>query len=291
MAISWQTSSRSRAESHLTVSTSVVFSAETEEFFKRLGYAVVQGYGMPETASLISLNHPFRAAQGSIGKVLPGREFRLAEDGEILVRGENVASGYWQGGALRDSNPAQENDGWLRTGDLGELDAGKNLRFRGRKKSVIVTPAGLNVYPEDLEASLRKQPGVRDCVVIPRHRDGNAEPLAALLLQEPSAEAARRALENANRSLAEYQKMRSWIIWPDPDFPRTPTGKPRLTVIAAVAAEVSSAPQNQEPASVAASPRLPGASKGGGGLSPKSTGTVPKLIARLSGLGNEPENL
>src|SRR5258708_34440875 len=107
---------------------------------------------MTETASLISLNHPFRAAQGSIGKVLPGREFRLAEDGEILVRGENGASGYWQGGALRDSNPAQENDGRLRTGDLGEIDAGRNLRSRGRKKTVIVTPAGRHVYPVDAHA-------------------------------------------------------------------------------------------------------------------------------------------
>ena len=145
------------------ISGGAALSGETEEFFKRMGYAVVQGYGMTETASLISLNHPFRAAQGSIGKVLPGREFRLAEDGEILVRGENVASGYWEAGALRPS----EGHGWLRTGDVGELDAEGNLRFRGRKKNVIVTPAGLNVYPEDLEAALRKQPGVRDCVVIP----------------------------------------------------------------------------------------------------------------------------
>src|SRR5260370_1764089 len=98
---------------------------------------------MTETASLISLNHPFRAAQGSIGKVLPGREFRLAEDGEILVRGENVASGYWQGGALRDSNPAQENDGWLRTRGLGELHAEGNPRLPRRKKRVIVKPAGV----------------------------------------------------------------------------------------------------------------------------------------------------
>src|SRR6266852_6222272 len=143
------------------ISGGAALSAETEEFFKRLGDAVVQGYGMTETASLISLNHPFRAAEGSIGKILPGREFRLAEDGEILVRGENVATGYWQKGALRHSNAtSQENAGWLRTGDLGELDAEGNLRFRGRKKSVIVTPAGLNVYPEDLETALRKQPGV-----------------------------------------------------------------------------------------------------------------------------------
>src|SRR5229473_1993217 len=134
------------------ISGGAALSNETEEFFKRVGYAVVQGYGMTETASLISLNHPLHAAQGSLGKVLPGREFSIDEDGEILVRGENVSSGYWEQGALR---PAGQQ-GWLRTGDLGELDAEGNLRFRGRKKNVIVTPAGLNVYPEDLEAVLRK---------------------------------------------------------------------------------------------------------------------------------------
>jgi len=265
------------------ISGGAALSAETEEFFKRLGYAMVQGYGMTETASLISLNHPFRAAQGSIGKVLPGREFRLAEDGEILVRGENVARGYWQRGAPQDST-AQGNGGWLHTGDLGELDAEGNLRFRGRKKSVIVTPAGLNVYPEDLEASLRKQPGVRDCVVIPQHRDGNAEPLAALLLQEPSAEAARHAIEDANRSLAEYQKIRSWIIWPEHDFPRTPTGKPRLAQIATRATELLSGRSNEPAPAVAA------ALRGGRSLS-ESSDSVSNLLAEFSALGNEPTNL
>src|SRR3984893_4941485 len=163
------------------ISGGAALSAETEEFFKRMGYAVVQGYGMTETASLISLNHPFRAAQGSIGKVLPGREFRLAEDGEILVRGENVASGYWEGGALRQGVRDKEN--WLRTGDIGELDADGNLRFKGRKKNVIVTPAGLNVYPEDVEAALRKQVGVRDYVVISSPQGENAEPFAVVLMK------------------------------------------------------------------------------------------------------------
>src|ERR1700753_1914575 len=83
------------------ISGGAALSPETEEFFRRVGYAVVQGYGMTETASLISVNHPFRAAQGSIGKVLPGREFKLAEDGEILVRGENVSAGYWQSGGVQ----------------------------------------------------------------------------------------------------------------------------------------------------------------------------------------------
>jgi len=216
------------------ISGGAALSSGTEEFFKRVGYAVVQGYGMTETASLISLNHPFRATEGSIGKVLPGREFRLAEDGEILVRGDNVSSGYWEGGALRRS--VSDGDNWLRTGDIGEVDAEGNLRFKGRKKNVIVTPAGLNVFPEDVEAALRKQAGVRDCVVIGDPRGGNAEPFAVLLMNNgPNAadQAIRATVENANASLAEYQRVRRWFAWPEPDFPRTPTGKPRLGVIVA----------------------------------------------------------
>jgi long-chain acyl-CoA synthetase len=282
------------------ISGGAALSGETEEFFKRMGYAVVQGYGMTETASLISLNHPFRAAQGSMGKVLPGREFRLAEDGEILVRGENVASGYWEAGALR---PA-EQQGWLRTGDVGELDAEGNLRFRGRKKNVIVTPAGLNVYPEDLEAALRKQAGVRDCVVVPVERGGNAEPCAVLLLadagrakarpyreaacagaerashmgdagEEAAAlqEAAREAIESANRFLAEYQRMRSWVVWPDADFPRTATGKARMAVIASRVPELLGGQPKGEPAPGAAADRR-GRFFGGGDLG--------VLIAKLS---------
>jgi len=212
------------------ISGGAALSPDTEAFFRRLGYAVVQGYGMTETASLISLNHPFRAAQGTVGKILPGREFRLAADGEILVRGENVSVGYWEKGALRPSG----EEGWLRTGDLGELDAEGNLRFRGRKKSVIVTPAGLNVYPEDLEAALRAQPAVRDCVVVPLARDANAEPCAVLLLASGAGSLeAGAAVQQANASLAEYQRMRRHVIWPQADFPRTATGKPRLAEIAA----------------------------------------------------------
>ncbi|MBV8513688.1 MAG: AMP-binding protein, partial [Acidobacteria bacterium] len=135
------------------ISGGAAMTPQTEEFLRRIGYAVVQGYGMTETASLVSLNHPFRAAQGSIGKVLPGREFRLADDGEILVRGENVSAGYWQRGGVQTAGGGS----WLPTGDVGELDAEGNLRFRGRKKNVIVTPAGLNVYPADLEQALRQQ--------------------------------------------------------------------------------------------------------------------------------------
>lgn len=227
------------------ISGGAALTPETEEFFRRIGYAVVQGYGMTETASLISLNHPFRAAQGSIGKVLPGREFRLADDGEIFVRGENVSAGYWQNGGVQESR----GEAWLPTGDVGEFDAAGNLIFRGRKKNVIVTPAGLNVYPADLEQALRQQTGVKDCVVIAINRGGNAEACAVLLMQEGSAgvakgdgassnETAANAVESANALLAEYQRMRTWIVWPDTDFPRTPTGKPRLGAITAAATEI-----------------------------------------------------
>jgi long-chain acyl-CoA synthetase len=218
------------------ISGGAALTPATEEFFKRIGYAVVQGYGMTETASLISLNHPFHTTEGSVGKVLPGREFHLAADGEILVRGENVSAGYWEKGALHPES--QGKDGWLHTGDLGELDSEGNLRFRGRKKEVIVTPAGLNVYPEDLEAALRRQTAIRDVVVIPFHLGGNAEPCAVVLAQSSDQAAVESSINVANSSLADYQRVRRWLVWPDPDFPRTPTGKPRLAQIASRAAEL-----------------------------------------------------
>jgi long-chain acyl-CoA synthetase len=215
------------------ISGGAALGTETELFFKRLGFAVVQGYGMTETASLISLNHPFSATEGSVGKILPGREFKLAEDGEILVRGENVSSGYWENRELRE----KADGSWLKTGDLGELDANGNLKFRGRKKNVIVTPAGLNIYPEDLEKALKKQSAIRDAVVVAILKDGNAEACAVLLRDiDVADDGVRSAVAAANASLAEYQQIRNWQVWPELDFPRTPTGKPRLAVVAEWAA-------------------------------------------------------
>ncbi|MGA9570192.1 MAG: AMP-binding protein, partial [Candidatus Acidiferrales bacterium] len=207
------------------ISGGAALPTEAEAFWNRLGYAVIQGYGMTETTSLISLNHPFHSAKGSIGKIFPGMEVRVDENGEILVRGENVAVAYRQ----RDrTQSVSESDGWFHTGDMGETDAEGRLYFKGRRKNVIVTPAGMNVYPEDLEKAVRSQPGVRDCVVIGIERDGNAEPCAVLLLENPPRANQAAIIETANRSLSEYQKIRRWFSWPDPDFPRTPTLKPML---------------------------------------------------------------
>jgi len=199
----------------------------TEEFWGRLGYAVIQGYGLTETTSLISVNHPFRLGKGSIGKVLAGREVKLAPDGEILIRGSGVATGYWNGHELQ---PTAGEGGWYHTGDIGERDAEGNLYFKGRKKDVIVTPAGMNVYPEDLESALRRQLAVKDCSVVPLPLDGNAEPCAVLILRDRQADP-EVVVRSANDELADYQRMRRWFVWPEDDFPRTSTQKPRTNVI------------------------------------------------------------
>lgn len=211
------------------ISGGAALSPETEEFWNRIGIAVIQGYGLTETTSMISLNHPFAMGRGSIGKVLPGREVRLAQDGEILVRGESVAAGYWKNA---QAAATAEDGGWFHTGDIGEFDAEGNLYFKGRKKNVIVTPAGMNIYPEDLEAALRHQPGVRDCVVIPLASQGDTEAAAILLLEDPDRDP-QSIIAQANSHLAEYQRIRRWFVWPDPDFPRTSTGKPKIAEIAA----------------------------------------------------------
>jgi long-chain acyl-CoA synthetase len=200
---------------------------DSEEFWGRLGYAVIQGYGLTETTSIVSVNHPFRLGKGSVGRVLAGREVALGADGEIMVRGAGVAAGYWDGNELR---PVAGASGWYGTGDIGELDADGNLYFKGRKKDVLVTPAGMNVYPEDLEAALRRQPEVKDCVVVGLPREGNAEACAVLILR-PGHPDPEPVVQRANQALAEYQRMHAWFVWPEEDFPRTSTGKPRTRQI------------------------------------------------------------
>ncbi len=202
-------------------------SAEVEQFWGRLGFAVIQGYGLTETTSLISLNHPFRLGKGSIGKILPGREVKLAQDGEILVRGAGIAKSYYQG---REIKPVSGEEGWFHTGDMGALDEQGNLYFKGRRKNVIVSPEGMNIYPEDLEDAVRRQPEVKDCVVFGLEREGNAEAFAVLTVHDKGLDVA-IAIQRANESLAEFQYIRRWLVWPEKDFPRTSTQKPHIKPI------------------------------------------------------------
>jgi long-chain acyl-CoA synthetase len=219
------------------VSGGATLPAEVEHFWTSLGLVVVQGYGMTETAALVSLVHPFHPVRGSIGQVLPGREVRLSPEGEILVKGETVSGASWSGGEMQPR--ASE---WLATGDLGALDAAGQLSFRGRKKDVIVTGAGLNIYPEDLEAALLRQPQVRAAAVVPGRGPQGPHPRAVLVMRSAGQDVA-EAIRAANRELAEFQQIRHWTVWPEPDLPRTSTGKVlRREVAAALAASAEAAP-------------------------------------------------
>jgi long-chain acyl-CoA synthetase len=195
--------------------------SELESFWTNLGFALVQGYGMTETSALVTLNHPFKPGKGTIGKVLPGSDVRITGEGEILVRGETVSPATWQEGRLH-ANTSE----WLSTGDLAHRDDQGQLRFVGRKSQVIVTPAGLNIHPEDVEHALNTQPGVQSSAVVPLLTPGGTEPVAVLLFRG-SREDAEQAILAANRTLADYQQIRQWRLWPELDLPRTSTGKIR----------------------------------------------------------------
>ncbi len=186
-----------------------------EEFFLRLGFLVIQGYGLTETAPIVTLNHPFHTRRGSVGKPVGGVEIRLAEDGEVLVRGGNVSRGYFG-----QSEGQSLDDGWLHTGDIGEMDSDGRLSIRGRKKDMIVLPDGRKVFPEDVEAVLRTIPCVRDCAVI------GPDQVHAVLVTDAGADAD-AIVRRANERLEDHQKIRAVSAWPAGEgLPRTPgTGK------------------------------------------------------------------
>ena len=196
-----------------------------ERFWNAMGFVVIQGYGMTETTALITLNHPFHVAQGTVGKPLAGRDVKLGPDGEVLVRGAMISGATWQGGKLQ-----RREDEWLATGDLAEREPSGDLKFLGRKSEVIVASTGLNVHPEDLEAAVEEQPGVMGCAVVSMETPNGPEACAVLAFRGGREQAA-VAIENANKKLAEFQRVRRWMLWPEPDLPRTSTGKVRRKVV------------------------------------------------------------
>jgi long-chain acyl-CoA synthetase len=203
-----------------------------EDYWRRLGFVVVQGYGLTETAPIVTLNHPFKTNIGSVGTPIGGVEVKIAEDGEILVRGENVTTGYYEGHGKRESeqrlSPESgvgsrdsrtiDADGWLHTGDIGEKDQQGRLFIRGRKKEMIVRADGLNVFPDDVERAVNAVPGVVESAVVGRE-EGGAEQVHAVIVLDAGA-AAEEVVGRANRSLAEHQRIRSFSVWPGA-LPRT----------------------------------------------------------------------
>jgi long-chain acyl-CoA synthetase len=187
-----------------------------EEFWGNLGFAVIQGYGLTETAPIVTLNHPFHARRGTVGKPIAGVQLRIAEDGEVLVRGGNVTSGYYNN---PEATREAFEDGWFHTGDIGELDPTGRLIIKGRKKEMIVLADGRNVFPEDVERALLHAPGVKDAAVIGLPAEGG-ERIHAVLLLEPHADP-ETALASANAALEDHQKIRGYTRWTGTELPRT----------------------------------------------------------------------
>ena len=210
------------------VSGGAGLAPELAQRWENMGVAVVQGYGLTECSPVVAATSLTRRPVGAVGKPLACCEIRFAEDGEILVRGANVTAGYWQDpSATADAF----DDGWYRTGDFGRLDQDGYLHLRGRKKNLIVLGNGMNVYPEDIEAVLARNPAVREAVVlgVPRG-EADIEVQAVFVLHDEADPAA--IVRDANRELAAHQRIRSGKVWPEQDFPRTPTMKVKRAEIA-----------------------------------------------------------
>lgn len=243
--------------------------------FRSLGLTLYEGYGLTETAPVLTVNPLFRSRAGSAGKPLPGTELRLYRTnrdgvGEIIVRTPSLMKGYWDNEEATDRVVV---DGWFHTGDLGWVDADGYLYITGRIKDVIVTGAGKNVYPVDLEAIYRELPEVDDLCVV-GIKSGLTEDVHAALVPAPGLEgdagavrkAVLRAIQPLARELPSYHRLQQIHLWDEP-LPRDDDGaldreavrravERRLKGVPRRAAERAEPPGDPEAAVVAELSRL-----------------------------------
>jgi long-chain acyl-CoA synthetase len=171
----------------LAISGGAALAPRLGHFFRGVGVAVLEGYGLTETSAPVSVNRPDRQKIGTVGLPLPGVAVRIADDGEVLVRGKSIFPGYWRNDeATKDAFTA---DGWYATGDLGELDDEGFLSITGRKKEIIVTAGGKNVAPAVLEDRMRMHALISQCMVV-----GDGRPFIGVLVTiDPEAFASWKA--------------------------------------------------------------------------------------------------
>ncbi|WP_120722004.1 AMP-dependent synthetase/ligase [Streptomyces hundungensis] len=217
------------------------------DFLRACGIQVFEGYGMTESAGVISLNHPGAVRYGTVGRPVAGCEVRIADDGEVLARGPMIFPGY-HANALGTAE-ALDADGWLHTGDLGSLDADGYLTITGRKKDLIITSAGKNLTPSHVELAIERSRFVSHAVMV-----GDRRPYPVALITVDAEETAGRdpaevralvqeAVETANAQVSRPARIRDFAILPG-DFTveggeLTPTLKVRRTaVVERYAAEI-----------------------------------------------------
>lgn len=227
-------------------------------FLRALGLPIVQGYGQTEAAPLISVNDPRRVKLHTVGPPIRGVEVRIADDGEILVRGGMVMKGYW---GNDEATREVLRDGWLHTGDVGEIDADGDIRITDRKKDIIVNSGGDNLSPARIEGMLTLRPEIAQAMVYGDRRphvvalivpdaawarawakeNGGAADLKALADNPRFARAINTAIEQVNSGLSVLERVRRFLISPDPfsieNAQLTPTLKLRRHAIRAIYGE------------------------------------------------------
>jgi long-chain acyl-CoA synthetase len=172
----------------LPISGGAPLAREVMEFFDAVGVRIYEGYGLTECTTACAFNNGTRYRFGSVGIALPGFELRIADDGEILVRSETIFQGYFKDPAA--TNAVLSEDGWLKTGDIGELDGDGLLTITGRKKDIIVTAGGKNVSPQNIENDLKMSPYVSQALVV-----GDRRRYVSALVTLDAAEVGRWAKE------------------------------------------------------------------------------------------------
>ncbi|HUG07181.1 MAG TPA: AMP-binding protein [Candidatus Limnocylindria bacterium] len=201
------------------------------ESWRELGIDVLQGYGTTECSPALTFNRVDQNRLGSVGTPLPGVEVKVAEDGEVLARGPNVFKGYWENEEA--TRAVLDKEGWYHTGDLGEFDGDGFLWLRGRKKDMIVLADGTNVYPEDIENALAADPRIEAlatplrpaiATVVGLQRPGEDVQVHAVFLVKDKEQVA-AIVRDTNVKLSGSQQIRGWTIWPEEEFPTTPTQK------------------------------------------------------------------
>lgn len=159
---------------HASVSGGAPLGARLGHFYRGVGLTIHEGYGLTETSAAITLNQAGNVKVGTVGNLLPGNSMRIADDGELLVRGNVVFSGYWHN---EQGTIEAFTEGWFKTGDLGAIDEDGFLTITGRKKEIIVTAGGKNVAPALLEDQLRAHPLISQALVV-----GDAKPFVGALI-------------------------------------------------------------------------------------------------------------
>jgi len=205
-------------------------SPEIAEFFFSIDIPIIEGYGLTETAPVLTLNPPDRVKLGTVGRAIPGVELKIAPDGEILARGPNIMKGYLN---KPEDTASAIKDGWFATGDIGEIDAEGYLRITDRKKDLLKTSGGKYIAPQPIENALKLQAVVVNAIVL---GDRQKFP-AALIVARPGAtrEEVQAAVDAVNKTLAHHEQLKKFAMI-EKDFSieggeLTPTMKVRRRVV------------------------------------------------------------